>query len=175
MVGGAQSVRAVLGLVAAVVGLVVPSWASADAPVIDRYESPDDFVWEACGYPVRIQIEGNATDISFFDDAGALERRIGTGSFRAVLTNVESGPSGESLTINISGPLFAEFNPDGSRVVTTRGPWLLLYRPESLESPTIVPWLFLFEGERVLRVEADGSRSVTWRGRFVDLCAQLAE
>lgn len=60
-------------------------------------------------------------------------------------------------------------------IATIRGPWLLHYRPESLATPTLVPWLFLFTGQRVLTVAADGTREhVTWRGRFVDLCAKLA-
>jgi hypothetical protein len=123
------------------------------------------------GYPIRVQIDGTANDILFLGQTGALERLIGTGSFQAILTNLETG---KTETLNISGPLFAEFDSDGGRTVTTRGPWLIEYRPESLASPPIVPWLYLFQGERVLRVGADSSRTVTWRGRFVDLCAVLA-
>jgi hypothetical protein len=168
-----MSVRAVyslLGVAAAVIVLGVPP-ASADPPIIDRFESSDDFVSNACGYPIRVQIDGTANDILFLGETGALERLIGTGSFQAILTNLETG---KTETLNISGPLFAEFDSDGGRTVTTRGPWLIEYRPESLASPPIVPWLYLFEGERVLRVGADSSRTVTWRGRFVDLCALLA-
>jgi hypothetical protein len=159
-------------LLAAVAALAWPTASLADGPIIDRYEIVSDEVFEGCGFPVRIQIEGNAIDHVFLDDTGGVERLLLNGPFTAVLTNLTTGRA--LKPINISGSLDARFNEDGSRSTTIRGPWILLYRPESLEPLPIVPWLFLFHGTRVLTVDADGTRHVTWRGKFVDLCAALA-
>jgi hypothetical protein len=159
-------------LLAAVAALVWPAASLADGPVIDRYEVVGDEVFEGCGFPVRVQIEGKAIDHVFLNDEGQVVRLLLNGPFRAVLTNLTTG---EALApINISGSLDTRFNEDGSRSATIRGPWILLYRPESLEPLPIVPWLFLFQGTRVLTIDSDGTRHVTWRGRFVDLCAELA-
>jgi hypothetical protein len=157
---------------AAAAALAWPAASLADGPVIDRYEVVSDEVFDGCGFPVRIQIEGKAIDHVFLDDDGQVTRLLLNGPFKAVLTNLTTGKA--LASINISGSLDTRFNEDGSRSATIRGPWILLYRPESLEPLPIVPWLFLFQGTRVLTIDASGTRRVTWRGRFVDLCAELA-
>lgn len=158
-------------LTTAIAALLVPAMAlGGGGPIVDRYEVHTDAVFEGCGFPVREQIDGKAIDHIFLNEAGEVKRLLLNGPFKDVLTNLTTG---KSLTVNISGSLDVQFNEDGSRVATTRGPWIIQYRPESLETPTLVPWLFLFTGTRVLHVDADGTRHATWRGRFVDLCAEL--
>ena len=165
---------AALALTAATILLALPSWAHAEAPIKSRFVDELDFVDTSCGFPVRVELYGISNELDWLDENGELVRFILTIAGRPYEVSLTNLDTEETVTLNISGPIFFEFEPDGGRTGITSGPFLLFYRPESITLP-LVPWLYYFAGHRVLTVAADGTRSVTWQGRFVDLCAQLAE
>ena len=168
-----RSALVALTLAAAVVLLVLPSLAAADPPVQSQFVDDVDFVDTSCGFPVRVELHGITNELDWFDESGELVRftlTVAGRPYAVALTNLDTE---ESLTLTIPGPVFFELKPEGGFTGTTSGPFILFYRPESITLP-LVPWLYFFSGHRVLTVAADGTRTVTWRGRFVDLCARLA-
>jgi hypothetical protein len=159
--------------VAAVLLLVLSATAAGSQPVKTRFVDDFDLVVTSCGFPVLLELRGIAYEHAWFDENGELLRFSFTPAgrpYRVALTNVGTGTA---ITLTIPGSIFFELQPDGGFTGITSGPFLLLYRPESITLP-LVPWLYYFAGHRVLTVAGDGTRTVTWYGRFVDLCAELA-
>jgi hypothetical protein len=163
----------VSALAAAAILLALPASVGAASPIKSRFLDELDFVDTSCGFPIRIELHGLSSELDWVDEDGELVRFILTVAGRPYEVSLTNLDTEETVTLNISGPVFFEFEPDGSRTGITSGPFLLFYRPESITLP-LVPWLYYFAGHRVLTVAADGTRSVTWQGRFVDLCARLA-
>jgi hypothetical protein len=114
--------------------------------------SPDGIVDETCGFPIEVRFPTDrGVMTTFFDRDGNVTRIQVTGHLVATLTNIETG---ESVTVNISGPGRLVF-PSGELTATGR-------------------WSAWPEGHLVIQAghtEPDG----TFHGRTVmDVCEVLA-
>jgi hypothetical protein len=157
----------------ALLALVTPSAALADKPLRELLAPPSDFTLETCGFPVHVHVEGRVVSRTWFDDEGNPVRASETypGGYRWVLTNLVT--QGQ-LTVPVSGPVFAEFNPDGSVTVRGTGRWIWgrVY-PELI---TGEPGLFFIRGHFTFTVDAEGNLSgfELIGGQVESLCDDLA-
>jgi hypothetical protein len=124
----------------------------------------------ACDFAVAYEPVVNRLVATIFpaDENGDV-RQVVTGTLVLRLTNEETG---ESITVNISGPGTFTFHPDGSFTIESAGPWLQFDPTRTLSNSALnLTW-----GRVVLEVSADGSLAIftSQRGRVEDVCAALA-
>jgi hypothetical protein len=77
--------------------------------------------------------------------------------------------TGESLTVNISGPAHITEGSDGTFTLVGTGSWFWFEHPD-----TGAPGLFQTAGSFVLSIDPAGNESFSRVGRLVDLCPGLA-
>jgi hypothetical protein len=140
--------------------------ALAAKPSIHRIPIDDEFVLEdQCVFPVNVDATGILVDIVFTDEDGTVHEFQAYPQYKAVLTNLDTG---ESITLNLSGPASFTFNPDGSFTLKGTGNWLWFPHPATGD-----PGIFQTAGHVILSVDAEGNASWTLSGRIVDVCSQL--
>lgn len=149
----------------------VPSTASAGKPVKEFFPSDPVTVEDVCNFPVLLDpIINQEYGKSFFDEEGTLERQIVTGRYVVEVTNLDSG---ESMTVNVSGPVFFTFTDDTLTVRLT-GRSLLFFLPGDLTSGE--SYIRVTNGPNVFEVDL-ATGAITPRGvssNFVDMCEALA-
>jgi hypothetical protein len=153
-------------LVTLAVLLVGPS-AQAAQPTIER--SPVDVTFatdEWCGFPIEAHITGFIVHIEWVDKNGNVRIFEAGPQIKWTLTNLDTG---ETITVNFSGPVHVDENADGGFTAVETGLWGHFTNPETGE-----PGLFQSAGRRVITVDAEGNESVQFVGRVTDLCAKLA-
>jgi hypothetical protein len=153
-------------LLSLVLLLAAASKAFASAPTIEREPIEGTFVTNVCGFPVRVDTKGYVVHISWVDASGNVRGIDPAPQAKWVLTNLQTG---ESITVNISGPDQFTFNSDGSFHFVGTGTWGWVRHPD-----TGVPGLFLTEGRWVAQLDSTGNFSFSRVGNVVDLCAELA-
>ena len=159
----------VVGTILATVS--IPSIASASKPLKEFFPASPATVEGACDFPVLVDPIINKEYIkSFFDEDGNLERQIVTGRFVTELTNLDSG---ESMTVNVSGPVFFTFTGDTLTVGLT-GRSLLFFPPGQLT--TGQAYVRVTNGPNIFEVDLT-TGAITPRREstnFVDVCEALA-
>jgi hypothetical protein len=130
-------------------------------PVDDRFVND-----QSCGFPVEVHITGVAIIIEQHGNDGSFRLFVGQPQIKATMTNLDTG---ETITVNISGPLHITEQPDGSFTAVETGLWAHRVNPETGEAG-----LFLAAGRRISTVDAEGNESVQFVGHVIDLCAELA-
>jgi len=160
-------VKPVVLVLTAVLALGAAATASADPADRTPIPPPSDQISTGCGFPVLVEyVEWNVISTTFSSEASPLVE-IQSGVAKVRLTNLETG---ESIELNISGPLTLQVFADGSTVESRVGPWLFVDVPPGQG----VPPLFLSEGRVTFTFDAAGNLTIASSGRVVDLCAQLA-
>jgi hypothetical protein len=145
--------------------LLVPA-AMAEGPVREPLED-QNLTWEAgqtCEFAVKVETLRNTATVKTFPDGHI----VITGHLVQRLTNVTTG---ESRTLNVSGPLALWFNEDGSGRLIGRGPLIFFLFEGDVGGPGIVYTKGRVEGtfdENFLLTSFSRSGSIT------DLCAALA-
>jgi hypothetical protein len=146
--------------------VVAPS-AQAAPPTIERF--PVDAVFvddESCGFPVEVHVTGFIVHIEWVDKEGNVRFIEASPQIKLASTNLDTG---ETITVNVSGPLHVTQNADGGFTAVETGLWGRLENPKTGE-----PGMFQSAGRRVISVDAEGNESDQFVGRVVDLCAELA-
>ena len=147
-----------------VVALCAAATASADPGTRTPVPLPDDNTVTGCGFDVLVDyVESNVVSKTFSNDASPVVEIL-SGVAKVQLTNLETG---ETIAVNISGPLVVKAFGDGSVVLAQEGPWFHIDFPG-------LPAIFLTEGRVTITIDAAGNVTVDGRGRIVDLCAALA-
>ena len=159
----------VLGAI--VTTVLVPSVASADSPIREFFPADPITVEDVCDFPLLFDPIINQEFVqSFFDEEGNLERQIVTGRFVEELTNLDSD---ESITVNVSGPVFFTFTED-TLMVRTEGRTLLFFLPGDLTSGQ--SYVRVTNGPNIFEVDlATGATTpILESTNFVDVCEALA-
>ena len=144
-------------------------FASAAKPL--RFVFPQPTFTSDCGtFPILIALEGNEKRTVFLDATGNVTRVLFTYPLsRVTVTNLDSEAL-KSISVSLAGPLHIDVTPEGN-VYRHVGAWLFDLNPETGE-----PGWFLAHGQLSLTEEPSGEVSnISWHGRSIDLCAELAE
>jgi len=150
--------------------VLLPSIASAGKPLKEFFPADPITVEDVCDFPVLLDPIINKEYVkSFFDDEGNLERQIVTGRFVNEVTNLDTG---QSITVNVSGPVFFTFAEDTLTVRLT-GRSLLFFLPGELTSGQ--DYLRVTNGPNIFVVDlSTGAITPRRESRnYVDLCEAL--
>jgi hypothetical protein len=169
--------RAAVALCAlSAVVLSLPSPAGANPPV--RSPSPlptgpfpltDTLGNDPCGFPVLVDITANKEVVSTFTRRTGLTLIHTTGALKVTLTNAATE---KSIDRNISGPILATVNDDGSITQKGTGPALWAFDPGvAPELPRMV--IVKGQSESVLG-PGNAFQFTSWQGSYEDICAALA-
>ena len=157
----------------AVLALAVPTVATADKPV--KEPTPySPFTFDAgvvCPFAVDLSFPSDANfQITHTDKTGAVRWIWGGGHNVARVTNHSTG---NSVTINDTGPGKVTINDDGSLTLDGTGHWLVGYFPTDVPAG---PRMILYSGHIVLHVAPDGQLTlVSYDGTAPqDVCAMVA-
>ena len=129
---------------------VLAQGAAAAPPTVVTHEPVDRTVtFTACGFPVVSHAQGTFTTWQFYDDAGNLvrERLSVQRGYTITLTNPANG---KSVSTVLGGPVFVDYEPDGSATQTIVGHERIYIVPG--QGP-----IFTQVGRQVVRFGADGS------------------
>jgi hypothetical protein len=140
--------------------------ALADQPIHERQPVDAVFVDGSCGFPLEGHTTGYVLGITWIDEDGSVRRFEAYPQLRIVLMNPATG---ESLTVNISGPAHITEGSDGTFTLVGTGSWFWFEHPD-----TGAPGLFQTAGSFVLSIDPAGNESFSRVGRLVDLCPELA-
>ena len=157
--------RIPLALIAATAtALVIPAFAGGAKP--EKVPLPfEPFTIEgSCDFPVAVDaLQNKAKGLAFANGVFSV-----TGKFFVRLTNTESG---ETLDLNISGPVRISSLADGDTQVVLRGRSLIFL----FETDAGGPALLLTSGRVVEVLDEEGNvLSFEGTGRSVDACALLS-
>ncbi len=163
--------RLIIALAIITLLLIPTAGASADEP--SREDAPPlDMVFTGvCDFPVEaVTLVNRGKLTTFYNRIGEPVRQIGTGALKVQLTNLATG---ESLVVNISGPVFIKPQADGTATITLGGRSLLILRA-GIDAPPA--GLLLNSGQLRFTVDPEGAVTeiVSQSGRQQDLCAALA-
>jgi hypothetical protein len=155
------------------VGFVAP--VAADPPTredipFETFTIPGELVPDAtCSFMVQVEALTNKEKITtFFDQEGNVRLQLVTGGLKVQLTNLTTG---QSVDLNISGPIQTVPQPDGSSIVITQGPTLFPFEPDVAPD---LPRLALIHGRAVSEFDAEGNFTLLCvQGRVEDVCAVL--
>jgi len=102
-----------------IVGVMIAPPVAAGGPVRVKLDIPPGTISGLCAFDVDVAIPVNTEyNIVFFDSSGTPVKAITQGLLIVTFTNISNG---NSLTLNISGPGIASFNPDGSQTLVFLG------------------------------------------------------
>jgi hypothetical protein len=137
--------------------------AVADPPTHEVQEVAFDVTLEGlCAFPVDLHVDQpKARTTTFFTKDGQVAGYLLSGAATATVAN---SITGESLTINISGP--GHLDTEGNLI--GYGPWLLAFFGDETTSE---PFLVLATGRLVV---SPTGNLLSYSGRIVDLCAALS-
>jgi hypothetical protein len=157
-------VKPVVLALTVVVALCAAATASANPPTRTPVPPLDDVTVTGCGFAVLVEtLEWNVVSTTFSNDASPVVEIL-SGVAKTQFTNLETG---ETITVNISGPLVVKVFSDGSVVLAEQGPWFHIDVPG-------LPAIFLTEGRVTITIDAAGNVTIDGNGRIVDLCAALS-
>jgi hypothetical protein len=147
--------------------------ASARGPKWEFLPSDPLVVTTSCSFPVALDFPrnmefGKATE----NPDGSVDVRI-TGSLHVSATNIESG---ETVTVNASGPGFLHISPDGSLTILSHGLAFAWFLADEVEAFGLPSAMFVWSGQLQATVDADGNDTdVTLHGHMhLDVCATLS-
>ena len=158
------------------VGLGFTSVAAADPPTREPIELPTEpFIFtdtlgnNPCSFPVLVEITTNREIVSTFTRQSGVTSIHTTGALKVRLTNTVTG---KTIDRNISGPILATVNSDGSLTQIGVGPALWVFDPGVAPE---LPRLVITSG-RTESILGPGSAFslVSVRGSYEDICATLA-
>lgn len=105
---------------------------------------------------------------TFYDQAGNVRLQLLAGPIRVRLTNLDSG---ESLLLNIPGPVHIAPQEDGSARITAPGPSLWWRVPGVPELQSLV----LTQGRLEFTFDGITATLLSMQGNVTDVCALLAD
>jgi hypothetical protein len=176
--GRPNSIRLVLVTLCTllVVGFGFTSVAAAAPPTRQPNPLPTDpFIFtdtlgkNPCGFPVLLQITTNKEILTTFTRKSGVTSIHTTGALKVRLTNTDTGTT---IDRNISGPILATVNSDGSTTQKGTGPALWVFDPGVAPE---LPRLVIIKGktESILGPGA-AFRFISRQGTYEDICAALA-
>jgi len=144
--------------------------ASATKPI--RFGQPQPTFVSTCGsFDVLIELEGTEWITLLLDRDGNVTRVIGTyPQSKATVTNLDTGTS---ISFNLAGPLHVDVTAE-SEAVRYVGPWLVNWNPETGTPDEPTGW-YLMRGQASFTFNGTGFSNYSFQGRYVDICAQLAD
>src|SRR5829696_7960304 len=104
--------RLLAALVAAA-ALLAPSAAAAPPDTVTHIDVDSTRTINVCGFPVVLHSEGVFTIWQYLDDSGAVVRERYHVE-RAFTVTWSNPANGKSITSVLGGPVFVDYNPDGS-------------------------------------------------------------
>jgi len=141
--------------------------ASAAKPIRFSEEVSLTFTADCGSFDLLVELEGKEIVMLFLDAEGDLTRVfIAAPAVTASLTNLATGAS---IRLSLAGPAHVEVTPTEDSVKLV-GPWLLDFDPETGEQGG---W-FLVTGQVTFTEDATGRSDLSFNGRAVDVCAELA-
>ena len=152
------------------------SVAAADPPTREPISLPTEpFIFtdtlgnNPCGFPVQVAITTNKEIVTTFTRRSGVTSIHTTGALKVTLMNTDTG---ESIDRNISGPILATVNSDGSTTQTGAGLALWVFDPGVAPD---LPRLAIVKGQTV-SVLGPGTafRFISRTGSYEDICATLA-
>ena len=117
-------------------------------------------------FPVQVHVTGFLVHIEWVAQDGDVRFVEASPQLKLILRNLDNG---ETITVNVSGPLHVTQNADGGFTAVETGLWGRLENPKTGERG-----LFQSAGRRVISVDAEGNESDRFVGQVTDLCAELA-
>jgi hypothetical protein len=159
------------------VGSGFTSVALADPPTREPNLLPTDpFIFtdtlgnNPCAFPVLLEITTNKEILTTFTRRSGVTTIHTTGALKVILTNTVTM---ESIARNISGPILATVNDDGSVTQKGTGPALWVFDPGVAPE---LPRLVIVKGktESVLGPQKGAFRFISRQGSYEDICAALA-
>jgi hypothetical protein len=149
-----------------VTALAVTPAAFSGAPTITR--TPVDIAQEDdtdCGFPVYFQATATDVNISRTLADGTVLSFDAFTNATATITNLDTG---KSVTVNDAGTGHATFNTDGSALIFSTGPAVVLEFP-------LLPGIHWVTGRFILSLDASGNLGLRIVGGTTrDLCAAVA-
>ncbi len=165
--------RTMLILFTVLTALAIAPVATANKPTREILPLGNDFVVlptdGGCAFPVLFHDEGKGAIVTTFTDrAGNPVRQIQTfPQDTETLTNLDTG---KSITVVTTGPIFFQFEPDGSASLIFTGHTPFIVNPITGE-----PGIWYSSGQLVATFDPDGNlTSLDFTGNFVNLCDQLS-
>lgn len=141
--------------------------ASAAKPIRVSEAVSFSFTADCSSFEMLVEVEGKQIAILFLGaDAEVTRVLIAAPAAKASLTNLDTGAS---MSLAIGGPAHIDVMPDGEPVRFV-GPWLLDFNPETGEPGG----LFFVTGQVRFNADATGMSDLSFSGRAVDVCAELA-
>jgi hypothetical protein len=121
-----------------------------------------------CGFPVRVDITTNKEILTTFTRSGVTSIYT-TGALKVRLTNTDTG---KTIDRNISGPILATVNSDGSLTQKGTGPALWVFDPGVAPE---LPRLVIIKG-KTESILGPGTAFdfISRQGTYEDICAALA-
>ena len=173
--------RPLASSVAAAVGLILipltPGLANAAPPVKEPSSLPtnvqfpfqDTLRGDPCGFPVLLELTTNKEVITTFTRQSGVTSIHTTGALKVRLTNTVTG---KTIDRNISGPILATVNSDGSTTQKGTGPALWVFDPGVAPE---LPRLVIIKGktESILG-PGTAFTFISQQGTYEDICAALA-
>lgn len=144
--------RRIAGLLAVVFCVLVAApFATADAPTIEPVNNPDQTFTDICPFTVYAHFDVDREKLITFSNGDFLI----TGALKVTFTT----STGNTLSVNVSGPARFVFDANGDLTIYAAGPG---FGP-------LPGGLFLGHGLVII-----GPTDVETHGRLVDLCTLLA-
>ena len=173
--------RPLASSVATVVGLILisltPGLANAAPPVREPNPLPtgepfplqDTLGNDPCGFPVLLAITTNKEILTTFTRRSGVTSIHTTGALKVRLTNTVTG---KTIDRNISGPILATVNNDGSVAQKGTGPALWVFDPGVAPE---LPRLVIIKGktESILG-PGTAFTFISRQGTYEDICTALA-
>jgi hypothetical protein len=120
----------------------------------------------ACDFDILIQPTAinNEYTLSFVNENGVLVKQITTGALIETLTNAETG---QSITVNVSGPGIFTYNSDGSMTIVLVGPDFAVLGIGNSSA--------IGSGRTVINVSASGQATIVSQvGSYQSVCPLLS-
>ena len=172
--------RSLASWVAMAVGLILislaPGLANAVPPTREPNELPTEpFIFtntldgDPCSFPVLLEITTNKEILTTFTRQSGVTSIHTTGALKVRLTNTVTG---KTIDRNISGPILATENSDGSLSQKGTGPALWVFDPGVAPE---LPRLVIIKGktESILG-PGTAFTFISRQGTYEDICAALA-
>jgi hypothetical protein len=158
-----------------VVGTGAASVAVAEPPTREPVEIPEEINpftdtkgKNPCAFQVSLTVTtNNETETTFTRRSGVTTVHI-TGALKVTVTNTETG---ESIDLNIPGPIFFTVNADGSVTQKATGPALWVF---DAGIATDLPRLAILHGQSESLFQGKKFTWISRTGTVEDLCAALA-
>jgi hypothetical protein len=127
-----------------------------------------------CPFAVEITpLTSGETLTTFFDQSGHMVMQLTTGPLKVRVTNLDTG---ESRTVNISGPGRAQIDEEGG-TFTQAGPWLTVVLPGAFQEEPELAGLFLTKGRVVYEFDPETGEFlgyISFPNQRENLCETLA-